>query len=473
MSCCVGEHTDPCIGADIHVLRLLAFALLLARAWLRIFGYPKLIVILYHHYQSIALSSYQSSITLSDYRSCSYNNFVYKVDDDDSNNNGTSKALTSSLPVFTLCSAYHSYNCNHSFPIPSYVITNRSFVKDTSEEWDTVFDTQWNKYPWSNKKQQVVWRGAPTGSRVIDKKLLLQQSQLRQQETLPSAAAAAGTTSTSTTTTTSNNTNGQRNTNIIYNPRNSIRRTMVYEVLTQESQHTGNNNNNKLFDVKFVVKMKRRRGAPYYYLLEQKQAVMNDDNSANNTATTSTTTSLTTETKIKLPRRGDYMEFEDFQNYKAILDVDGNSWSSRFPKLLCMNSVVMKVEPEYTDYFLPSDSLKPWVHYVPIHMNSSNIYDIATMYVLNPIYDEQMKQIVQNANTWCKQNMIKSKIMEYVLDAMEFYVQQLDVHDETGDLDTTFNDNRTGSTTNWRSSFQSMLDETWFWESNGFQPLPV
>lgn len=37
------------------------------------------------------------------------------------------------------------------------------------------------------------------------------------------------------------------------------------------------------------------------------------------------------------------MPFDDQMNYKAIIDIDGNSWSSRFPKLLCLNSVVIKV----------------------------------------------------------------------------------------------------------------------------------
>jgi len=38
-----------------------------------------------------------------------------------------------------------------------------------------------------------------------------------------------------------------------------------------------------------------------------------------------------------------YMDFEDFQNYKAIIDLDGNSWSGRFHRLLCMNSVVIQI----------------------------------------------------------------------------------------------------------------------------------
>ena len=37
------------------------------------------------------------------------------------------------------------------------------------------------------------------------------------------------------------------------------------------------------------------------------------------------------------------MPFYDQMKFRAIIDIDGNDWSSRFPKLLCTNSVVIKV----------------------------------------------------------------------------------------------------------------------------------
>lgn len=37
------------------------------------------------------------------------------------------------------------------------------------------------------------------------------------------------------------------------------------------------------------------------------------------------------------------MPFDDQMKFKAIIDIDGNDWSSRFPKLLCTNSVIIKV----------------------------------------------------------------------------------------------------------------------------------
>jgi hypothetical protein len=39
----------------------------------------------------------------------------------------------------------------------------------------------------------------------------------------------------------------------------------------------------------------------------------------------------------------DHIPFDDLMKYKAIIDIDGNTWSSRFTKLLCTNSVVIKV----------------------------------------------------------------------------------------------------------------------------------
>jgi hypothetical protein len=43
---------------------------------------------------------------------------------------------------------------------------------------------------------------------------------------------------------------------------------------------------------------------------------------------------------IIAPRR---MPFNEQMKYKAIIDIDGNSWSGRFASLLCTNSVVIKV----------------------------------------------------------------------------------------------------------------------------------
>lgn len=38
-----------------------------------------------------------------------------------------------------------------------------------------------------------------------------------------------------------------------------------------------------------------------------------------------------------------HMPFDDQMKYRAIIDIDGNAWSSRFSKILCTNSVAIKV----------------------------------------------------------------------------------------------------------------------------------
>jgi hypothetical protein len=38
-----------------------------------------------------------------------------------------------------------------------------------------------------------------------------------------------------------------------------------------------------------------------------------------------------------------WIDFKDFQKYRAVVDIDGNSWSDRFGNLLCLNSAVVKV----------------------------------------------------------------------------------------------------------------------------------
>ena len=59
--------------------------------------------------------------------------------------------------------------------------------------------------------------------------------------------------------------------------------------------------------------------------------------------------------------------------YKYLLDVDGNGWSARFRRLMSMDAVVFKATI-YPEWWI--DRIEPWVHYVPVQMDYSDIYDI-------------------------------------------------------------------------------------------------
>jgi len=114
----------------------------------------------------------------------------------------------------------------------------------------------------------------------------------------------------------------------------------------------------------------------------------------------------------------------NFQWYIGILDIDGNSWSSRFGSLLCYNSVVLKVKPSYVDYFFLQPDLLPWRHYVPIAPDLSDLLD-KMKWVVDPANDAAVRQIVANANDWCRRRMTHESIVDDVLDIWDRYVQYL------------------------------------------------
>jgi hypothetical protein len=112
-----------------------------------------------------------------------------------------------------------------------------------------------------------------------------------------------------------------------------------------------------------------------------------------------------------------------FQKFVAVLDIDGNSWSSRFGALLCYNSVVVKVDPKYVDYFHFKD-LRPWTHYVPVKHDLSDLVEQAA-FVTDPANDEAVREIIANANDWCQRRMVWTAIADDVLDIWDAYVRLL------------------------------------------------
>ncbi|GFZ52429.1 hypothetical protein JCM24511_10202 [Saitozyma sp. JCM 24511] len=63
--------------------------------------------------------------------------------------------------------------------------------------------------------------------------------------------------------------------------------------------------------------------------------------------------------------------------YKYVIDVDGNAWSARFQRLLAAGSLIFKttIFPEWW-----TDRIQPWVHYVPIQVDYSDLYDVIAFF---------------------------------------------------------------------------------------------
>jgi Glycosyl transferase family 90 len=111
------------------------------------------------------------------------------------------------------------------------------------------------------------------------------------------------------------------------------------------------------------------------------------------------------------------------QRYFAILDMDGNSWSSRFATLLCYNSVVIKVEPKYLEYFY--NDLEPWTHYIPVKDDLSDLHE-NVVWALDPKNEATVVDIIASANEWCTERMVPEDLAHDLLDIWESYVRLLD-----------------------------------------------
>ncbi|KIY50152.1 hypothetical protein FISHEDRAFT_39466 [Fistulina hepatica ATCC 64428] len=71
----------------------------------------------------------------------------------------------------------------------------------------------------------------------------------------------------------------------------------------------------------------------------------------------------------------DKQSIEEAGNYKYVIDVSlcqGNGWSGRFKRLMTSNALVFK-STIYPEWFM--DRVEPWVHYVPIQVDMSDLHD--------------------------------------------------------------------------------------------------
>lgn len=85
-----------------------------------------------------------------------------------------------------------------------------------------------------------------------------------------------------------------------------------------------------------------------------------------------------------LSAKYEFRPLQDFQSagkYKYVMDVDGNGWSSRFKRLITSNSLVFKATV-YPEWWL--DRIQPWVHYVPVQNDYSDLVDAVVFFTGEP-----------------------------------------------------------------------------------------
>ncbi|GAA6037062.1 hypothetical protein JCM8097_005532 [Rhodosporidiobolus ruineniae] len=82
----------------------------------------------------------------------------------------------------------------------------------------------------------------------------------------------------------------------------------------------------------------------------------------------------------------EFMMPEENNQYKYLIDVDGNGWSGRFHRLMSTNSLVLKstLFPEWY-----SDRIQPWLHYLPVKLDYSDLFPILAFFRGSPFKDRQ------------------------------------------------------------------------------------
>ena len=62
-----------------------------------------------------------------------------------------------------------------------------------------------------------------------------------------------------------------------------------------------------------------------------------------------------------------FVSIAEHAKYKFLLHLDGTGYSSRYMKLLALNSITLKQRSPHYEFFEPA--LKPYVHYLPFSLN--------------------------------------------------------------------------------------------------------
>jgi Glycosyl transferase family 90 len=87
----------------------------------------------------------------------------------------------------------------------------------------------------------------------------------------------------------------------------------------------------------------------------------------------------------------------EFQRYRFLIDIDGNSSSWGFLLKLAMGSCILKVESNWRQWYY--DELRPWHHYVPVR---SDLADLDEQIAWCADHDEEAHEIAENGMRFAK-----------------------------------------------------------------------
>ncbi|WVR05878.1 hypothetical protein IAU60_002904 [Kwoniella sp. DSM 27419] len=106
---------------------------------------------------------------------------------------------------------------------------------------------------------------------------------------------------------------------------------------------------------------------------------------------------------------GERKNWDQGNQYKYLIDIDGNGWSARFKRLMSTNSAILKstIFPEWY-----TDRIQPWVHYIPIKADLTDVYDVLSFFRAEG-NDYLAKEIATAGKRWSKTFWRKEDMIAY------------------------------------------------------------
>jgi hypothetical protein len=103
-----------------------------------------------------------------------------------------------------------------------------------------------------------------------------------------------------------------------------------------------------------------------------------------------------------------FTTMNDHGKYKYLIDVSGRGYSARLKFLFLLNSVVFVVSRENTEYW--HDFFEPWVHYVPVESDLSNLDE---NYEIMKNNQEKCKKMASDAREKALEVFSEDAVYEY------------------------------------------------------------
>ncbi|CAH1778700.1 unnamed protein product [Owenia fusiformis] len=115
-----------------------------------------------------------------------------------------------------------------------------------------------------------------------------------------------------------------------------------------------------------------------------------------------------------------HISFFDFFKRKYQINIDGTVAAYRMPYLLAGNSVVLKQDSEYYEHFYKA--LKPYVHYIPI---KADLSDLVEQIQWAKDHDEEAQQIGKNGQEFVRKNLMSNNVFCYYAALFKEYAKKL------------------------------------------------